>query len=112
MSVANGSQAVSGAEKTGTADQVELGHHHEELHEHALKTSLATSTPQAWHPVSAEEKAASRKLNRKLDLMVSNGWKYLPEYQAAKMNVSKLIKKHTDSPTSCNGIHVQPARQI
>lgn len=47
-------------------------HHHEELDGEALKASLATGTGQAWRPASGEEKAASRKLNRKLDLMVTH----------------------------------------
>ncbi|KAI4727242.1 hypothetical protein E4T49_05018 [Aureobasidium sp. EXF-10728] len=38
--------------------------------EETLKASLTTGTGQAWQPTSAEEKAASRKLNRKLDLMI------------------------------------------
>ena len=48
----------------------EIIHHHEDLDAEALKTSLAIGAGQPWRPASADEKAASRKLNRKLDLMV------------------------------------------
>lgn len=54
-------------------------HHHEELDEEALKTSLATGIGQAWRPASGEEKAASRKLNRKLDLMVMHASLHIRE---------------------------------
>lgn len=44
-------------------------HHHEDVdEERTLKTALAIGTGQAWRPASAGEKAASRKLNRKLTL--------------------------------------------
>ena len=79
-------------------------HHHEDVdEERTLKPSLAIGTGQAWRPASAGEKAASRKLNRKLDIMVMHS-------SPACGSLMRTRLTREDPPTSCYSVHVQSAR--
>lgn len=102
MSVATSGKSGAGAQESGTAREIELTSHQEDYPDEALKEPLPTGSPQAWRPVSTEEKKASRKLNRKLDLMVRLLFLQESPYEAG------LTRADPSAPR--NGIHVQPTR--